>query len=229
MVDPAHDDDLARAEGLLPWAANGSLGDVDRAWLDAWLARTEQSHPAMAQRWHAELAWLQRTADQAGSNIELPDPEQGLDALLGRIAADKAAARELPSVAPSSASGLWGSLLSWVSGHGPQLAGACALLVIAQGATLLLRDPIPEPLYPLQGGSGVLKVEGTVLLKVAFSAQATEEEIRTLLLAEQARIVDGPGTRLGLYVLRVKADGIEATMARLKAHRNIVESVQKTD
>lgn len=222
--DDALRQDCERAEALLPWAANGSLDAAEQAWLDDFLARTERSHPALVAPLRAELAWLQRTARDIRLSTPLPDPEQGLDTLLRRIADDAAAARQAPSTAAPP--GLWARLQTWVQGHGPQLAGACAVLAITQVATVLWRPAGGgSELDPLGGGPGVVEVQGTVLLTVAFVPGASEAEIRDTLQAAQVRIVDGPSA-LGLYLLRVKTEQRDAALALLRSRTAVVESVQ---
>lgn len=214
-----------RAESLLPWAATGALSEADRVWLDEWLAATERTHPEIVLPLRSELSWLKRTASNVQTNVTLPDPEQGLGSLLGRIADERASAREASSQLPSSAIGLWGRLRAWALGHGPQLAGACAVLVIAQATTLVLLDRSGSDLDPLSGGTGVTDVKGTVLLKVAFSPRASEGDIRQVLLAAQARIVDGPSA-LGLYLLRVRLEDSDNAVKVLTNQPRVVESVQ---
>ena len=212
-----------RAEALLPFAATGSLDAAEQAWLDDWLASTERSHPALVAPLRAELAWLQRTATDVQRNITLPDSEQGLDTLLRRIADEKAAARQAPEAARPA--GLWDRARAWFNGHGLQLAGACAVLVVAQATTLALLNPGGSELDPLSGGPGVVEVKGTTLLTVAFAASATETDIRETLQGAQARIVDGPSA-LGLYLLRVKTEQLDAALALLRSRPAVVESVQ---
>lgn len=218
-----------RAEALLPWAANGTLGADDQAWLDDWLATTERSHPELVAPLRAELAWLQRTARDVQRNVVLPDPEQGLDTLLRRIADEKSAARQAPEPQRGEpVRSLWSRARAWINGHGPQLAGACAVLVIAQATTLALLDRGGSELDPLSGGTGVVEVKGTVLLKVAFAPNASEGDIRQALQAAKARIADGPSA-MGLYLLRVKAEDADAAIALLSARPAVVESVQRSN
>lgn len=228
--EPAPSDALLqardRAEALLPWAANGTLDAAEQAWLDDWLESTERSHPALVAPLRAELAWLQRTATDVRRNVALPDPEQGLDTLLRRIAGEQAAARQAPEPArPAAPAGSWGRAVAWINGHGLQLAGACAVLVVAQATTLALLKPGGSELDPLSGGPGVVEVKGTTLLTVAFAASATETDIRETLQGAQARIVDGPSA-LGLYLLRVKTEQLDAALALLRSRPAVVESVQ---
>lgn len=218
-----------RAETLLPWAANGTLDAADQAWLDNWLATTERSHPTLVAPLRAELAWLRRTAIDVHRNVQLPDPEQGLDGLLRRIADERAAARTPPEATPNpeahGLAGIWARARAWFHGHGPQLAGACAVLAVAQATTLMLLSPDGSELDPLSGGPGVVAVKGTVLLSVAFVPGASEADIREALQAAQARIVDGPSA-LGLYLLRVKTEQRDAALALLRSRTAVVESVQ---
>jgi hypothetical protein len=219
---PDFERDRARAEALLPWAANGTLDPAERAWLDAWLAAAERSDPDVASRMRAEVAWLQRTADQHHAQIHLPDPAHGLDTLFGRIAAEQPRVR----MAPTSLFARWtDGLRAWTSGHGLQLAGACAALALTTALTLTLAPREGSDLVILDGGTGVLVVPGTSLLKVAFAAQASERDIREALQAADARIVDGPNA-LGLYVLRVPSAGRDAALAALRARSAVVESAE---
>ncbi len=218
---------LERAESLLPWAANGTLSAADQTWLDGWLASTERGYPEQVAPLRAELAWLRHTAQDVRSNVHLPDSEQGLDTLLRRIASDKAAARQMPeSRRPTQPTGLWGRALAWVNGHGLQLAGACAVLVIAQGTTLALLAPTGTE-WGLLGGEPVVPgVRGTVLLQATFNPQATEASLRQVLREAHAEIVSGPSA-LGVYLLRVKADEAEAAIALLRTKVGVVDSVSK--
>lgn len=221
---PDFERDRDRAEALLPWAANGTLAPSDRDWLDAWLATAERSQPDVASRMRAEVAWLQRTADQHHAQTHLPDPAHGLDTLLGRIAAEQPRVR----MARTHLFARWtDALRAWTSGHGLQLAGACAALALALTTTLTLTLTPREgsDLIVLDGGTGVPLVPGTSLLKVAFEAQASERDIREALQAADARIVDGPSA-LGLYVLRVPSAGRDASLAALRARSAVVESAE---
>jgi hypothetical protein len=216
-----------RAQMLLPWAANGTLDAAEQAWLDDWLATTERSHPALVAPLRAELAWLQRTATDVRRSTRLPDPEQGLDTLLRRIADERSAARQTPEAQGSPPPiGLWGRALAWVHGHGPQLAGACAVLVVAQATTLALLGPAGSDLDPLGGGVGVPSVKGTVLLQAAFKPEATEAQIRATLREAKVQIAGGPSA-IGLYLLRVKTEDADAAIALLRLRTAAVESVQR--
>jgi len=209
-----------RAEAMLPWAANGSLAESDRAWLDEWLAANEAVHPEVVASMRSELEWLQRTAKDVRSNVGAQDPEQGLDVLLRRIADERASARQAPD--------RWGRVRDWLVGHGPQLAVACALLVLAQASTLLMMNRGGSELDPLGGGPGVVEVKGTVLLKVAFVPQASEGDIRQLLQATNTRIVDGPSA-LGLYLLRVKSEDAQEAIRRMTEQAQVIESIQRIE
>ena len=221
--------DRERAQSMLPWAANGSLGDADRRWLDAWLDATELSHPEVVSPLRAELAWLQRTARDVRSNVTLPDPELGLDQLLGRIADEKAGDRRVRDQQRTPRmNDLWSRLRGWLDGHGLQWAGACALLAIAQVATLSLLNRGGSELDPLSGGPGVVEVKGTVLLKVAFAPGAAEADIRRALQAARVRIVDGPSA-LGLYLLRVKEEDAAEAIRQLTGQPLVVESLQQVE
>lgn len=73
-------------------------------------------------------------------------------------------------------------------------------------------------------GSNAAYIRGPVL-SVTFVPEAREENIRELLLAVDARIIDGPSS-LGVYKLAVSKDP-EAVIAKLQAHKNLVETIQR--
>lgn len=218
---PDFEHDRARAEALLPWAANGALDPAERAWLDAWLAAAERSDPDVVSRMRAEMAWLQRTADHHHAQTRLPDPAHGLDTLLGRIAAEQ---RVRPAP-PNPFARFTDALRAWTSDHSLQLAGACAALALTTALTLTLARREGSDLIILDGGTGVPVISGTALLKVAFASQASERDIREALQAAGARIVDGPSA-LGLYVLRVPSASRDAALAALLARSAVVESAE---
>lgn len=222
-----------RAQSLLPWAANGSLDPQSAAWLEGWLRSTELTHPALVAPLQAELVWLRHTASDMQRNVreQLPEPEQGLDTLLHRIASERAAGLPSRTRLPRKVAWLWGSepwgrASAWLNNHGPQLAGACAALAVALATTLALLPRGSSELYPLGGDTGVPEVRGTQLLLVAFRPDATESAIRQALRDSRTQLVGGPSA-LGLYVLRVKTEDTDTALALLRDRQAVVESVQR--
>ena len=111
--------------------------------------------------------------------------------------------------APVRSSRLWQGLA----------AAALALLVV-------------QTVFSLNGGSlvrlaggGVESTDGPVLT-VAFAGDATEAEIRALLIEADLTIVSGPSA-LGLYRLAAKDQGArEAALAKLNSAGGIIESAE---
>lgn len=97
---------------------------------------------------------------------------------------------------------------------------ACLLLMLQSIMTFSLWQNDED--LSAAGGKTVIHSGGHIV-SVTFDPDAREENIRNLLLATDARIVDGPSA-LGVYKLSITQD-VEATVTKLRAHKNLVESV----
>jgi len=208
---------------LLPWYVNGTLDADDRAWVDAQL----REHPELA----GELQWLESLQNKVRESAPQVSDEIGLDRALARIAQDR---RELqawtaPRRAGLSAPPSWAERVrAWLGSFGLKPAMAFALAVIAVQAGLLAQ----LMLVPQQPASELravrpAAVESGPLLKVNFKPDATEADIRLLLVEVQGTLAGGPG-QLGDWYLRVPAAQVGAAADRLKSDR-IVESVAVVD
>ncbi|WP_120495527.1 zf-HC2 domain-containing protein [Kiloniella sp. EL199] len=102
-------------------------------------------------------------------------------------------------------------------------AFAACIMLLVQTAYVVPLWQQNNDLIAASGGN-VAPVRGPVL-SVTFVPEAQEENIRELLLAVDARIVDGPSA-LGIYKLSVPKDP-EAVISKLLAHKNLVETVQR--
>ncbi len=102
---------------------------------------------------------------------------------------------------------------------------ACLALFLATSALLVSS---PDTMMRLAGGGTVTIHEGPVFT-VAFNEDATEAEIRDLLLTLDIEIVAGPSA-LGLYTVvgpeDAEADRIAAT---LSAASGLVESMEEEE
>jgi anti-sigma factor RsiW len=106
------------------------------------------------------------------------------------------------------------------------LAAAAAVVIVAQGALigwLATREPVIEPLGE-RGPAGVV-------LQLRFEPGATEAQIRELLQAHDAALIDGPSA-LGVY--RVRLQGLRAddraaaqkALAEFRAARGVVAQAE---
>ena len=195
MVDiiRLHGDPHAQAQRLLPWYANGTLEDEELT--------AVQTHLAECAECREDLKAEQALARQIKT---LPsDVERGWAALRARVQGAPDDQR--------TASG--GSLLGRRIPMGWAIA-ASLMLFIPVLAVSLSR---PQPLYRTLG-SAPAAASGNLV--VIFKPDASEQTLRTILMQNGARIVDGP-TSTDAYVLHVPGDRRTAALARLKADRNI--------
>lgn len=197
----------ARFRELLPWYVNGSLSEADRQWVDDFL----REHPQA----RAELLWHESLRDEIGANApkvpetiglartlrlidaERPTPYQRLLRWLGRLGV---MAPKMDD-ADDKGSNDRGFALR------PAVAFALMAVVVLQfgviGGYFIRGDDITD----FRSGKGQPVLDGP-LLKVSFTREAKESDIRFALIAVQGQLVGGPG-QLGDYYVRV-AKGTEA-------------------
>lgn len=209
----------ARFLELLPWYVNGTLGDDDRRHVEQVL----RDDPAAAQ----ELAWQQSLQQKILADAPEVSPDVGLARTLARIHQELA-----PPVARQArrpAGGGWlARLQDWFQAA-PRLAPAfaVALLVITVQGGLLVHQQ-----RGLDEAAEVRSVEGTVttagrFFRVNFRPEASEAQIRLLLVEVQGNIESGPG-QLGDYYVHVPEAQASAARDKL-AGAAIVESVAPVD
>ena len=213
-----------RLSELLPWYVNGSLNDEDRNWVQAQLR--ERPETAL------EAQWLSALQTQLRAAVPEVSDEIGLDRALARIEVVKRDARLWAPAsrkpAPAEAGRGLARLRAWFDGLGVKPAMALAWAVIAVQAVLLARFAMDAPASSeirAVGQAGT--VEQGPYLKINFKGDATEADIRLLLVQERASLAGGPG-QLGDYYVRVPAGRAEAAAARLKTNR-IVDAVAVVD
>ena len=195
MVDiiRLHGDPHAQCQRLLPWYANGTLEGDELTSVEAHLADCAECRE--------DLKAEEILARQIKS---LPsDVERGWAALRARVQG----AAEDQSRAPKR------SVLARRIPMGWAIA-ACLALVIPLLAISLSR---PQTLYRTLGSAPAAESGNLVVI---FKPDASEQTLRTILMQNRARIVDGP-TSTDAYVLHVPAAGRAAALARLKSERNI--------
>lgn len=180
------------AQPLLPWLLAGTLDDAD-------LAAIER-HVAGCAECQADLAW-QRQLRAASA-----PPDSGCDA-------DRAFASLLPRLG-AQAPGV-GVLARWRDAAAANNAwlrwGAGAQLVAIAALALLLARPSIESGYR---ALGTAPHAGSVV--VTFRPDTPEREIRRILQANGARVIDGP-TVTDAYVLALPAAPSDSALARLRA------------
>ncbi len=94
---------------------------------------------------------------------------------------------------------------------------AASFLLVVQTTTMVMLTPEPDS-YRQAGGEQTAQ-----LILVTFQPDATEAQIRELLLSQQLRIVEGPSA-LGIYTLSAGSD--PAAVSSLLEQNDIIDSVQ---
>jgi anti-sigma factor RsiW len=147
------------------------------------------------------------------------------------VARERALARQIRAL-PSDADRGWAALKARIDGTQP-VPRKTALFgrripigwaMAAQAASLAILVPLigvmlarPPAVYRTLGSAPVAAAGNLIVI---FKPQAPEAALRSILVQNQARIVDGP-TTADAYVLHVAADRRGAVLARLKGDRNI--------
>jgi hypothetical protein len=210
----------ARFNELLPFYVNGTLGADDRAWIEHYL----REHPLAAN----ELNWLRSVQTTAQEEVVPVSSEIGLERAMQRIRGERAATAP-PQAALSAVERVrdWFSRLMPAPMLKPALAGALAVIALqAVVITTMVGERedtglVRTPKMPVN------VAEQGVFVKVNFRPDATEADIRMLLIDAQANIASGPG-QLGDYYVRVPAWQADAVTAMLGASA-IVEGVAVVD
>jgi hypothetical protein len=215
---------------LLPWHVNGSLAGRER--------ETVEAHLAGCPRCQAEEAACRRAAEAvsgAGEVAPSPHPAQ-FQRLLERVEQEERAQ-----------GGGWLSSVRSLLGATPRpLRGA----LVAQAAVILLlvgmmawgarRPSSAKPAAP--AGPVVYRTLSdpaarpahSARLRLMFSPQAAEREIRGLLLGVHGEITAGPSP-LGIYTVEVPFEGtpnddpVKVVLARLRSEPQVVFAEPASD
>jgi hypothetical protein len=196
------DDSAHRAaDALLPWLVNGTLkGDE--------LAAVEQ-HVRECARCQREIELLQQLQAFCAIDDRSPDATPSYRRLCERIAGRRwrsaLGARLRGLLRPWQYAPLWAR---WAIAA--EFAGIVALAA-------LIAVPAGESTAPYQtlGAPGPRAV-ATATIAVVFVPEMTESELRRILQAAGARIVDGP-TETNAYLLQIPPGRREEALAALRA------------
>lgn len=185
----------------LPWLVNETLGQRERARIEA--------HLESCRECQEELAALQRlrAAIRAEDAVVLA-PQASLQKLMQRI--EESSAPE-PIMTPKRAS------------HWPRWA-ATAASVTALAMTALIAPRLTAPSFEtLTSAPGpAASAERAAAIRIVFDDNVRLEEARSLLRSIDAQIVAGP-SEAGVYTLALARDErIDAALARLRADPHVV-------
>jgi anti-sigma factor RsiW len=183
---------------LLPWHVNGTLSAEETARVDAHLAECEDCRQDIA----AERELAREVA-------LLPlDVDEGWQAMALRMGG-----------APAGNDNRRPGLLRRPVPAGWAIGGAIAAsLALMLAVTGLQRPAVPDQTFHTLG-SPAPDAAGQVV--VLFRPDTTEQQMRTVLAAEGARVIDGP-TAAGAYVLRLDGRGAADAISALRRSHEVV-------
>lgn len=186
-------DEHREAQDLLPWFVTGRLDAEEQARVEA--------HVAGCPDCQRDVAFQKRLESEVA---RLPvDVEGGWSRMRMKVEAEAAGpVRRVARLAQGRAA--W---LGW---------GIAASVPLAVGAALL--PPAVEASYHALGAAPAAPAGNVVVI---FRPDATEAEMRGLLKAAHARMVDGP-TAADAYVLAAPPAERDAALKLLKAQRLVV-------
>lgn len=188
------------AEELLPWYANGQLDLADRAKVEA--------HLSSCAHCRQQLALDRQMIDEFQAMT--PELESGWARLRSRIEAP-IPVRTFKPKRPSPLAKAWAFLSR--PAVATLAAAQLAFVVIAGGTLLSLSQPAYHAL-----GSAPPPATGNVI--VMFRADATELDIRNVLRAAGASMVDGP-TPANAYLLHVAPSRRQLALKKLQSDDNV--------
>jgi hypothetical protein len=185
-----------RFEELLPFYVNGSLGAEDRAFVEDYLAKNPDAQD--------ELDWHRSLQRRVLENAPAVPATIGLAKAMRLIQGDR------PTLAERINAFFGGLVLR------PSYAMAgLAVLAVQGGVILNLLGDARQDADEIRALRTV-RVEEGPMLKISFSPDARETDIRMLVVQLRGELAGGPG-QLGDYYLRVPAGSESAALARAQA------------
>jgi len=180
---------------LLPWYANQSLGENERREVAAHL-----THCPECAREVKSLSAMQKAildAEDQGPKL----PAMALNRALAQIE-DYEHSKAPTRAKRTLENGNW-----WTQWWKPMplftraLIAAQVVAVLALGTVAVYQRTHPTVIYTTASG-GSIEDKDAARIVVSFSASATEQEIRQIVVAIKGRIVDGPSAQ-NLYTVRL--------------------------
>ncbi|MBB5368509.1 MULTISPECIES: zf-HC2 domain-containing protein [unclassified Janthinobacterium] len=195
-----------KVQKLLPWMLDDTLSGAERFMV--------REHLLQCAECRADLDWQRQLQSAQPAMQAEPDVERAFAALSPRLEPRKRAARPRQGVA-AWLLGAWHNLRQsqWQSWA---MATQCALIV-GLGLLVLKSPPdAPAQFHALSAAPSAAEsaaAAGNVM--VLFKPETPERELRRILQAHGAHIVDGP-TVTDAYVLYLPPAGLDAALAALR-------------
>ncbi|MGH8041371.1 MAG: zf-HC2 domain-containing protein [Rudaea sp.] len=212
LESPAHQN----AQDLLPWFVMGTLEEDERRRVDEHV----RACPACQRdvQWHRNL----HAAD--AEPVAGYDVDRAFAAISARLRKPQAVAwpRRYWRVLHYR----WRAPPPWA---GWALAVQAVLVLGLAGALLSRSSKFTADRLPAYHALGQTEAANARLV-VVFAPQTSEADMRRILLANSARIVDGP-TAADAYILAVAPERIDQTMQKLRAEPSVllIQSLQPKD
>lgn len=188
------------AQRLLPWFVNGTLDDEEQALLERHLGQCSQCQGELAELREWQAAGAQPATAPA-------DVAQAWQRLRPRLPAP--GSTRTPRRWWEAAKQDWWQTSSW-------LRWALIAQTVALSGVALLSMPRSEPTPYRTLGTLAAPQDVANTLVIVFDPRASEAQLRRLLRASQARIVDGPNDA-GAYTIAVPAGRLASVRDALRA------------
>jgi hypothetical protein len=188
---------------LLPWFVNGTLSAHESGLVEAHISECDECHAdlTLERQLAHDIATMPRNADD------------GWNALQSRLAIE----------APRHVARGSYRLLRRAVPLGWAMAGSLAASVAV--AMAVRQNNVPEKTFHTLG-SAPAAAGGEVI--VLFRPDTTENQMRVILSAQDARLVDGP-TAAGAYVLRIDGDAARAIEALRQSNQIVLAEPLASD
>jgi hypothetical protein len=203
-----------RFDELVLWYVTGKIGDADRAWVE----KVAAAHPEA----QAELEWHRRLHEDIHSRYAAIPEDVGLTRLMARVREDAK-----PAPARASWSSRLGEFFASLTARPAYALGVAVIVAQAGIIGALLSKTAVEPQFADTRAIAPQPVADAQVLRVTFKAQATERDMRLLLVQVSGRVVDGPG-QLGDYIVAVPAKRLEVAKQEME-QSGLVEAVTVLD
>jgi anti-sigma factor RsiW len=211
QIIPLHGDEHHEAQLLLPWFANGSLAPQEHARVRA--------HVATCPECQADLT-LERRLDVAVAELPVEAAEPHWNELRARLPPVRRKSATRTAVDVDLGPLVAGPLSGWRVG--PRTLGwavaAQFVMLLLLGSVLVMRPPAQPATYQALGAAPAPAMGNLVVI---FRPETRERDLRAILNASGARLVDGP-TAADAYVLHVPPAQRADILLKLRARPEIV-------
>jgi len=205
---------------LLPWYANGTIGESDRELVERHLPTCDECRE--------ELAFLQgvdETTSELAAGLPVPDVGAALAKTMTEIDEWERARSHAPM-------GRLAAFFDALWNPQPLLARAvlaAGLVLALAGGWLVLSQPREPQFTTLSGGPA--STAGGPLVSVVFQPSITEETLRRTLLDAGATVVSGPSVT-GVFVVKLALDpndsrAVDSAIDKLRANTSVIRFAER--